>query len=165
MKLYTLNTRILLFVFILQVMFTANIYAQHNFLGKDKSYIINYFKIDPEFTVSIDTIRSNKLQIICKTSSMYPYHTYEIDLISDVCISYGFISKNRDVFNTYIENLDYLGKIVKADSSYKNFVYSVELSDRRIYYSIKQPFADSNIKTRRNLFYILITEERKKNSM
>ena len=142
MKTHILNLLSISFLFII---FTVNISAQHNFLGKDKSFIINYYKIDPEFDVFIDTINSDKILISCKPSGVYPYHTYGIDLIADVCISYGFISKNRKVLDTYIENLDYLGKIIKKDSTFTNFVYAVELVNKIIYYSINQPYADSKI--------------------
>lgn len=164
MKQYAFYTKFLIFIVALPVVFVTKSYTQHNFLGKDQLFITNHYRLDPEFSIFIDTIKSNKILVTCKSSSTYPYYTYEIDMITDICISYGFVSKNRDVLNTYIENLDYLGKIIKTDSLLINFIYLVELPEKKIYYSVKQPFADSNIITRKDLFYILITEEKKNNN-
>jgi hypothetical protein len=57
--------------------------------------------------------------------------------------------------------LDYLGKIVKADSSFTNFMYEIELPEKKVLYTIRQPFAGSQIKTRRDLYYILVEEKKK----
>ncbi len=136
--------------------------SQHNFLGKNQSFIVDYFMLDPEYSVNIDTLKTNKVLITCKSPDVYPYHTYEINLIEDKCISYGFVSKNKDILKGFIEILDHIGSIVKSDESFTNFIYMVELPEKKVFYSIRQPFAESKIITRRDLFYVLITEEVKK---
>ncbi len=134
------------------------IYAQHNLLDKSQEFIIGFYKYDPEFTVHIDTLNRNKALITCKSVEIYPYYTYEIDLIEDRCISYGFVSKNKYVLESYIELLGYMGTIIQTDSSFTKFVYKVTLKNKIIYYTIKQPYANSNISTRKNIFYIMVNE-------
>jgi hypothetical protein len=141
---------------------TTNLFGQHNLIGQTQDYILKKYQYDPEYTVKIDTINDDKIIITCRTFDIYPYYTYEIDMLTDRCISYGFISRNRDIFKSQIETLDYLGKLVESDSTSTNFVYEINLPDKKVFYTVRQPFAKSQIKTRRDLYYILVTEEKKK---
>ena len=152
--------KITLFLFLLFQ--TFGIMAQHNMLGRSQEFITGFYKYDPEFIIETDTLNEEKILLSCKSSNIYPYHTYEIDLIQDQCTSYGLVSKNKDVLKTYIEFLAYIGKVVQTDSSGTNYVYAVDLTDKTVFYSIRRPYANSNIITRQNLFYILITEEIKR---
>lgn len=144
------------------MLISTSMFAQHNLLGKNMEYIKEYYKFDPEYTVVIDTIRTNKVMITCKSPNIYPYHTYEINTALDMCVSYGFVSKDKAILETYVEVLGHIGTLVKADSSFTNFVYLVELPQKEILYSFRHPFAGSNIKTRRDIFYVMITQKNKK---
>ncbi len=144
------------------LLLSASGFSQHNLLGKSQEYIANMYRYDPEFIVKIDTISPLKAIIKCKTSKTYPYYTYELDLLEDRCISYGFVSKNQEILRTHIELLSFLGKIIERDSAFVNIVYEIETVNKKIFYSVKQPFAKSQIRTRRDIYYILITEEKKK---
>ena len=146
-------------------LFSTGLFAQHNLLGKSMQYITDYYKFDPEYTVNIDTLRTGKIMITCKSPDIYPYHTYEINTGLDKCVSYGFVSKNRAILETYVELLGSIGTLVKADSSYTNFSYLVDLPQKEILYTFRHPFADSRIKTRREIFYIMITQKDKKISI
>jgi len=136
-------------------------YTQHNLLGKSQAYITNLFQYDPEYIVNVDTISPTKAVVKCKTTNAYPYYTYELNLLEDKCISYGFVSKNQQILRTHVEVLDFVGKVIERDSSFTNFVYEVESPERKVFYSVKQPFAKSEIRTRRDIYYILVTEETK----
>lgn len=138
-----------------------SINAQHNFLGKTQGNIQRFYRNKSDFSVRVDTLRNDRILLTARNTTDYPYYSYEIDAIEDKCVSYGFVSKNRDILKTYIEVLDFSGSLISADSSFVNFIYMIDLTDKKIYYSIKQPFANSNIISRRNLFYILVTQEEK----
>ena len=142
--------------------FVCKLEAQHNLLGQTQKYITKLYELDPEYIVQVDTIGAEKVLITCKTSTIYPYYTYELDVITDKCISYGFVSRNREVLRAQLEILSYVGKLIERDSTSTNFIYVVNLPEKRVFYSIKQPFSKSTIKTRQDLFYIMVTEEKKK---
>ncbi len=146
----------------ISLLYALSISAQHNMLGKSQEFITGFYKYDPEFLIFTDTLNENKILLSCKSANVYPYHTYEIDLVKDECTSYGFVSKNKDILKTYIELLAYIGEQIQTDSTHSNFVYAVKLPEKTVYYSIRRPYANSNIITRQNLFYILISEERHK---
>jgi hypothetical protein len=149
-------------LFLIFSFISFNLFGQHNLIGKTQDFILTKYQYDPEYTVKIDTINDNKILITCRTFEIYPYYTYEIDKLTNKCISYGFISRNREIFKSQIEMLDYLGKLIETDSSATNFVYELTLPEKKIYYTVRQPFVKSQIKTRRDLYYILVTEDRKK---
>lgn len=149
-------------IFFVLIIIQSTSFGQHNFIGKSQKYITNLYDNDPEYTISTDTLHFEKILIKCRGVDLYPYYTYEIDLNTDRCISYGFVSKNREVFKTYIELLNFIGRIVETDSTNTNMTYIVTLPERKILYVIKQPFAKSNIITKQGLFYVLISEEKNK---
>jgi len=153
----TIYLKKLLFLIILFTSFKAN--AQHNFLGENKEYILKHFKNDPEYSVEIDTINKYTTLITCKTFNQYPYYTYEIDITRDACISFAFISKDRNILDAYFDVLDHIGEIVESDSTKKNVTYKVEVDSKNAYYSIKQPYFNSDYYSRRGIFYIMVTEE------
>jgi len=153
------NIRGIFIAFVISSLFSELCMAQHNLLGKSQEFIEGLFKYDPEFYIEKDTLNDDKLLLTCKSSQIYPYHTYEIDLTRDRCISYGYVSKNPDVLKTYFELLGFIGKVVQAENNSANLVYAVNIENRTIYYSIRRPYANSNIITRQNVFYILVTEE------
>ena len=150
-----------LFIFFSIIICVSSIKAQHNYLGKSQEFITLQYKFDPEYTVKIDTINKNSTLITCKTFKQYPYYTYEIDIKNDICISYAFVSKNNKVLEAYIDVLDHIGEIVEQDNLFNNFTYKIESEFKTIYYSIKKPFVNSEYYSRRNIYYIIISEELK----
>jgi len=136
--------------------------AQQNFLGKSQEYIYGLYTNDPEYEITTDTVHFEKVVIKCKGVQAYPYYTYEIDLLTDRCVSYGFVSKNREVLKTYIEILEYIGTVAEKDSVNSKVTYVVKLPKRKVIYTIKQPYAASNVITKQGLFYILVREEKEK---
>lgn len=147
-----------LYILLFLLLLPYSSFSQHNMLDKPMDFILGFYRYDPEFTVDVDTLSETKALITCKSVYFYPYYTYEINLIEDRCVSYGFASKDRIVMETYIELLGYLGTIVKTDNSFTEFVYEVVLKNKKVYYTIKQPYANSNVKTRKDIFYVLVSE-------
>lgn len=143
------------------IFLSAYVFSQHNLLGKSSEFIKGFYKYDPEYIVDIDTLNSQKILINCQTGNDYPYHTYEIDMLTDKCSSYGYVSNNKNVLKTYMEFLGFLGKVVKTDSIYSHTVYAVDLPKKTVYYSIKKPYPESNILPQKNIFYIVVTQEEK----
>jgi len=136
-------------------------FSQHNFLGESQEFIMKQYNKDPEYSIEIDTINKYTTLITCKTFEQYPYYTYEVDLLRNVCMSYAFVSKDREIYDTYVDILEHIGEVVERDSSYQNVTYKVAGNGKNAYYSIKQPFINSTYYSRRSIFYILITEELK----
>ncbi len=130
-------------------------------LGKGSSFILNYYCNDPEYEVIIDTINEEKLLIKCTSLNIYPHHNFEINRIFDRCIAYSFTSKNKDVLNTYLDMLKYLGNLVVADEEEFFFKYLVTLPDKKVYYTIRKPFQNNMSKSKKDIFYILVKEMRK----
>jgi len=148
------------------MLFSINItFSQHNMLGKTKIYIESFYKLSNNYIIKTDTINKEALLITCKTKEHYPYYTYEIDLKNKICVSYGIVSKNKKILNTYLELLGYLGELVEVDSTYNNFTYKIETKDKLSVFSIKKPYLNSQFLSRRSLFYILITEQKKKSKI
>lgn len=143
------------------IVFSFSAYSQHNFLGKSQEFIVNYYKIEPEYRVKIDTIDHTKSLITCQTFEQYPYYTYEMDLKNDICISYGFISKKEEVLQAYIDMLDHVGELIEGNIHSNVFIYKIEQSYKTIYYRIKKPFANSEYYSRQKIFFIIVTEELK----
>lgn len=139
-------------------------YSQHNMLGKSQRYIRSFYKLANGFSLKIDTINQESILLTYKTREQYPFFTYELNLNDDLCVSYGIVSKNTQTLETYLDMLDYLGEVINVDSTYKNFVYKIKTNEKTSYFTIKQPFIDSPFVTRRNVFYILMTEQRHHNS-
>lgn len=134
-------------------------FSQSNMLGKSLQYIYNKYNIDPEYFVKTDTVNSSTIVVTCRTSVTYPYYTFEIDRNSDECVSYGTVSKDRKVYDTYIELLSLVGKTVDHDPKNENTTFLVRTNTgNNLYFSIKQPFKNSELVSRRNIFYILVTE-------
>jgi len=133
-------------------------------LGKSKVYIESFYKLSNNYIVKTDTINKEALLITCKTKEQYPFYTYEINLKDKICVSYGIVSKNEEILNTYLELLSYLGELIEVDSTYNNFIYKIETKERLSVFSIKKPYFNSQFLSRRSLFYILITEQQKENS-
>ena len=140
---------------------SISVFAQHNFLGKSQEFITNYYNIDPEYTIKIDTINKYNSLITCKTFNQYPYYTYEMDMRNNICISYGFVSKNEQVLNSYIDILTHLGQVVAKDSLANNYTYKIEQEYKTVFYSIKKPFLNSEHYSRRKIFFIIVSEELK----
>ena len=148
------------------MLFSINFaFSQHNMLGKSKIYIESFYKLSNNYTIKTDTINKESLLITCKTKEHYPFYTYEINLKDKICVSYGIVSKNKKTLDTYLELLAYLGELVKVDSAYNNFTYKIETKDKLSVFSIKKPYINSQFLSRRSLFYILITEQRKDTGM
>ena len=95
-------------------------FSQHNFLGKSLSFISEYYEQKTEYNFKLDTISENSIMITCKSNRQYPFYTYEIDQTKDRCISYGFVSKNREILDTYIDILDYLGVLLNIPDGVLN---------------------------------------------
>jgi hypothetical protein len=156
----SINKLLLVLLFISVLSFAVK--SQNIMLGKSPEYITSYYNNDPEYSISIDTINAGKLLINCRSANLYPHHTFEIDRLLDKCISYGFVSKNQDVLNTYIEILEHAGSLVNANESFSEFTYMLDLPNKQIFYTFKRPFLGNALISKRNLYYMVITEERKK---
>lgn len=136
--------------------------AQHNLLGVDFNHIFGKYDEDPEFFIKIDTVNSKTIVMTCKTSAAYPYYTYEIDVENNECVSFGTVSKDRQVFDAYVDMLSTMGKLVDIDSAKNNFTYSVNTKNNEtFFYSIKQPYINSDYISRRCIFYVLVTKDKK----
>lgn len=139
----------------------AKLNSQHNMLGKSQKYIRSFYNLANEFTLKVDTIGQKTILLTYKTDKQYPFFTYELDLFKDLCISFGIVSKNSSTLKAYLDILNYMGELVEVDSTYNNFVYKVETEQKNIFFTIKQPYFNSQFLTRRSLFYILVTEQYK----
>ena len=141
------------------LVFGCAVYPQHNMLGKSQKYIRSFFELSSEFSLKVDTLSKRSILLSYKPEKQYPFYTYEINTTEDVCVSYGVVSKDPDVLRTYIDILNYIGEVVEMDSTYNNFTYKVATNKKVCFYSIKQPYFNSQFLTRRSLFYILVTEQ------
>ena len=150
---------ILRFAFIITILSANYVYGQHNLIGKSQTYIQSFYKLSGKYYQKIDTINQNSVLLTYKSEKQYPFYTYEIDLIENKCISFGIVSKDHNTLRTYLDLLDYIGELVEADSTYNNFTYQVKNNERICFFTIKQPYFNSQFLTRRNLFYILVTEK------
>ena len=133
--------------------------CQHNMLGKPQKYIRSFYNLADDFILKVDTIGQKNILLTYKTEKQYPFFTYELDLLKDVCVSYGIVSKDNNTLKTYLDLLNYMGELIEVDSTYNNFVYKIETSQKTSYFTIKQPFFNSQFLTRRSVFYILVTEQ------
>ncbi|MBR4265391.1 MAG: hypothetical protein IKQ46_04960 [Bacteroidales bacterium] len=152
---------------IIAILFAISCYsdvsAQYNLLGNDYNHIFSKFNEDPEFYVKVDTVNKSTIVITCKTSAVYPYYTYEIDLENDECVSFGTVSKDRQVYETYVDMLSTVGTLIVTDKTKTNFTYCVTTNtNEKLYYTIKQPFINSDYLSRRSIFYVLVTRDNKK---
>ena len=144
------------------MLFSINLsFSQYNMLGKTKVYIESFYKLSNTYTLKTDTINKESVLITCKTKEHYPFYTYEINLKDKICVSYGIVSKNKKILDTYLELLGYLGELITVDSTYNNFTYKIETKDKLSIFSIKKPYINSQFLSRRSLFYILVTEQKK----
>jgi len=150
--------RLLLIVCILLLIVNEGV-SQHNMLGKSQKYIRSFYDLANDFTLKIDTIGQKTILLTYKTEKQYPFFTYELDLLKDLCVSYGIVSKDNSTLKSYLDLLNYIGELVDVDSTYNNFVYKIETNQKTSYFTIKQPYFNSQFLTRRSLFYILVTEQ------
>lgn len=135
--------------------------SQHNMLGKTQKYIRSFYNLSMEYLLKVDTLASESILLSYKTENQYPFYTYEIDLGEDQCVSYGIVSKDNSTLKAYIDLLDYVGELIEVDSTYNNFTYKIETKQKTCFFTIKQPYFNSQFLTRRSLFYILVTEQQK----
>ena len=150
---------VLRFVLISIFLSVNYIYGQRNLIGKSETYIQSFYNLSKNFNLSIDTINQTSVLLTYKSEKQYPFYTYEINLLDDKCVSFGIVSKDHSTLRTYIDLLDYIGEMVEVDSTYNNFTYQVKNDGRICFFTIKQPYINSQFLTRRNLFYILVTEK------
>jgi hypothetical protein len=134
-------------------------YSQHNMLGKSQKFIRSFYELANEYGLSVDTLSKRSVLLSYKPEKQYPFYTYEINIPDDVCISFGIVSKDPNVLKTYLDILNYIGELVEIDSTYNNFTYRVTTDQKISFFSIKQPYFNSQFLTRRSLFYILVTEQ------
>jgi hypothetical protein len=147
--------------YIIVLLFTGiTTFGQHNFLGKSEQYIRNFFKPDKNYYLKIDTLSQDNILLTFKSLYQYPYYTYEMDLNIDECISYGIVSKNKEVLGTYFDLLNYIGIILKKDTTNNTIVYEINKNGIIRYYDIKQPYLRDENFNRRSLFYILVRQKK-----
>ncbi len=145
---------------VISILLSTNyLYGQRNLIGKSQTYIQSFYNLSGKHKLSVDTINQKSILLTYKSENQYPFYTYEINLEEDKCISFGIVSKNHNTLRTYLDLLDYVGEMVEADSTYNNFTYQVKNDGRICFFTIKQPYYNSQFLTRRNLFYILVTEK------
>lgn len=140
------------------VFLSETMVGQDNFIGKSEEFVINYFRTDTVYTLKTDTIDRKTILLTFRPKSQYPFYTYEIDLRTDQCISYGMVSKNTDVLNTYISVLNFLGEKIETDPA--NITYRVRANTGIFcYYYIKQPYINSKVESKKRIFYVLVSPE------
>jgi len=140
--------------------------AQFDMLGKDLAQICAHIDNDPEYEPKIDTLDSNTIIVSCRGAEKYPYYSYEIDINKDECVCVGVISRNREVFDAYVNILSSFGKLVERDSTMANFKYVVYKNTdpysgepaEKLYYSVMQPYRNSNLLSQRNIFSISLSK-------
>lgn len=138
---------------------SLNCFAQRNFLGQTRNFVFNKYHQDPEFIVKEDTVNQTTLIITCKTTAPYPYYTYEINLVEDVCVSCAMISKDRKIYQYMLNVLYDLGEIVQKDAKNSNIIFKMKSADNKtFFYHINQPYINSELISRRGIFYIMITQ-------
>ena len=140
--------------------------AQFDMLGKSIVRICSNIDNDPEYEAKIDTLDGNTVLVTCKGVEKYPYYTYEIDVDRDECVCVGVVSRNREVFDAYVNMLTSFGKLVEHDSAMVNFKYVIYKKDdsngsspsEKLYLSVMQPYRNSSLLSQRNIFSISLTK-------
>ena len=138
--------------------------AQFDMLGKDIAHICARIDNDPEYEAKIDTLDSKTILVTCKGAEKYPYFTYEIDSYANECVCVGVISRNREVFDAYLNMLTSFGKLVERDSAMVNFKYVVFKKGEqgapceKLYLSVMQPYRNSTLLSQRNIFSISLSK-------
>jgi len=148
-----------IFICYIQLVCSYAIYSQHNMLGKSQKYIRSFYELSNEYLLKVDTLSKRSILLSYKPQNQYPFYTYEINTMEDICVSYGIVSKDPNVLKTYLDVLEFIGDVVEMDSTYNNFTYKVATDQKVCFFSIKQPYFNSQFLSRRSLFYILITEQ------
>lgn len=140
--------------------------AQFDMLGKDLAQICARIDNDPEYEPKIDTLDRNTILVLCRGAEKYPYFSYEIDIRRDECVCVGVMSRNREVFDAYLNVISSIGTLVEQDSARVNFKYLVykncdpnsDEPAEKLFYSFMQPYHNSNLLTQRNIFIIALTK-------
>lgn len=140
--------------------------AQFDMLGKDITRIRASIDNDPEYEAKIDTLDVNTILVTCKGAEKYPYYTYEIDVERDECVCVGVVSRNREVFDAYVNMMSSFGKLVEHDSAMVNFKYVFYKNDddggalhsEKLYLSVMQPYRNSSLLSQRNIFSISLSK-------
>lgn len=145
---------------IILLLICTNVIAQNNFLGKSQKHIEDFYRDKANYYLKIDTLSPENILLTFKSLFQYPYYTYEMDITVDVCISYGLVSKDKDVLGAYFDLLDFYGTIIRKDTVNHNVIFEVKQSNILRYYDIKQPYIEDDNINRRSLFYILVREKR-----
>ena len=144
--------------------FTAS--AQFDMLGKDLAHICTRIDNDPEYEPKIDTLDNNTILVLCRGAEKYPYYSYEIDMNRDECVCVGVVSRNREVFDAYVNVLSSLGTLVEHDSAMVNFKYLVYKNcdpksgepGEKLFYTVMQPYHNSTLLSQRSIFIIALTK-------
>ncbi len=144
------------------LLLSKDLKSQRIMLGKSVEDILVSYNDDPEYVVKIDTIDDENLLIKCHSANTYPIYIFQVNRLLNSCISHVFVSRNKDIFNTYVQILQHAGTLLSANEDFTEFTYMLDLSEKHIYYSIKRPFTNSAILDKRNLFYMTISEKNKK---
>jgi hypothetical protein len=140
--------------------------AQFDMLGKDIMRICSKIDNDPEYEAKIDTLDVNTILVTCRGAEKYPYYTYEIDVERDECVCVGVVSRNREVFDAYVNMLTSFGKLVERDSAMVNFKYVIYKKAEgnsashceKLYLSVMQPYRNSSLLSQRNIFSITLSK-------
>lgn len=139
--------------------------AQFDMLGKNFVHICTKIDNDPEYEYKIDTLDSKTILVLCRGSEKYPYYSYEIDIDRDECVCVGVVSRNREVFDAYLNVFSSVGTLVEHDSAMVNFKYLVRKANKakngegeNLYYSVMQPYRNSSLLSQRNIFIISLTK-------
>ncbi len=138
--------------------------AQFDMLGSDIAHVCARIDNDPEYEARIDTLDSRTIIVTCKGAEKYPYFTYEFDSENDECVCVGVVSRNREVFDAYMNMFTAFGKLVERDSAMVNFKYVVYKKGEqgapceKLYLSVMQPYRNSNLLTQRNIFSISLSK-------
>ncbi|MCR5455085.1 MAG: hypothetical protein K6F33_08880 [Bacteroidales bacterium] len=140
--------------------------AQFDMLGKNLVQICTKIDNDPEYESVIDTVDSHTILVLCKGADKYPYYSYEIDRVRDECVCVGIVSRNREVFDAYVNVFSALGTIVEQDSAMVNFKYMILKTNdfgnsnhnEKLYLSVMQPYINSTLLSQRSIFSISLSK-------
>lgn len=135
-------------------------FAQHNFLGKKRIDIVGFYTLESDFAVKTRRVSDTKTVLTAKGETSYPYYTYELDALTDECISVGIVSKSNEALTHYEDMLSFWGKLIDNNSATNTKVYRISNNNGTYIYTISQPYKFSEeYVSRRNIFYILISKD------
>jgi hypothetical protein len=131
--------------------------AQYNFMFEKRGEIVRFYQKDTLYSLKVDTIGKHNIVLTFKSKKQYPFFTYEIDKTTNRCISVGMVSKNTEVFQAYVDLLNFSGTIVYKDSAKQEIIYRVQNHNAILYYTLRRPYFNDKNRNKRLVFYLMIS--------